>query len=153
MGCRVLKSLTVNGTPVVVQSGSFSYALTLSDGANEIRTVATDNAGNAITDTRTVTLDTTAPETLANPLGGDVRNGPERNIDGERGRDDLLYAGRDGADDGIIGVRDPDSGDVVADIEVFCEGFGGECGNGQEPGLYAGVSVDGNPFRVWGAER
>ena len=69
-GLSGLKSLTVNGTPVVVQSGSFSYALTLSDGANVIRTVATDNAGNAITDTRTVTLDTIAPETLANPSGG-----------------------------------------------------------------------------------
>ena len=75
-GLSGLKSLTVNGTPVVVQSGSFSYALTLSDGANVIRTVATDNAGNAITDTRTVTLDTVAPVlVVATPADNAIVNG------------------------------------------------------------------------------
>ena len=96
----------------MVQSGSFSYALTLSDGANVIRTVATDNAGNAITDTRTVTLDTVAPETLANPLGGTY--GTVRSVTLSANEAGTIYytLDGDGADDVVIGVRDPDSGDV-----------------------------------------
>ena len=54
-------SLTVNNVAVTVTSGSFSYPLTLAAGANIITTVATDTPGNKTTDTRTITLSTTAP--------------------------------------------------------------------------------------------
>ena len=57
-----IKSVTVNGQTVTVNTdGSFSYALTLTAGANTITTMATDNAGNQQTDTRTVTYDPNAP--------------------------------------------------------------------------------------------
>jgi len=48
-----IKSVTVNDQPVTVNTdGSFSYALTLTAGANTITTIATDNAGNQQTDNR-----------------------------------------------------------------------------------------------------
>ena len=45
-------SLTINGAPVTIQNGSFSYALTLATGLNTITTIAMDNAGNTTTDVR-----------------------------------------------------------------------------------------------------
>lgn len=48
-------SVTINGAAVTVTGGSFSKALTLVSGANVITTVASDNAGNKTTDTRTIT--------------------------------------------------------------------------------------------------
>lgn len=52
-----VKSLTINGTAATVAAdGSFSRSLQLSLGANTITTVATDNANNTTTDTRTITL-------------------------------------------------------------------------------------------------
>jgi len=64
-----LKSVTVNGQPVVVNTGgSFSTALNLVAGANVITVVATDNAGNQNTDSRTITYDLAAPVlTVSNP--------------------------------------------------------------------------------------
>jgi membrane-bound inhibitor of C-type lysozyme len=57
-----LKSVTVNGQAAVVNAdGSFSTALTLVVGANTITVVATDQAGNKTTNSRTVTYDPTAP--------------------------------------------------------------------------------------------
>jgi uncharacterized repeat protein (TIGR02543 family) len=57
-----VKSVTINGkTAIITNSGSFTDAITLNDGANSIITIATDNIGNTTTDTRTVTLDRTAP--------------------------------------------------------------------------------------------
>jgi membrane-bound inhibitor of C-type lysozyme len=57
-----LKSLTVNGQAVVVNpDGSFSTALTLVEGANTVTVIATDNAGNQQTDTRTINYDPNAP--------------------------------------------------------------------------------------------
>jgi hypothetical protein len=56
-----LDTVTVNGTAVLVQDGAFSHTLTLNSGANVITTIATDNAGNTATDTRTITLDQQAP--------------------------------------------------------------------------------------------
>lgn len=57
-----IASVTVNGQAVTVnQDGSFSYALTLTTGANTITTIATDIAGNQQSDVRTVTYDATAP--------------------------------------------------------------------------------------------
>jgi hypothetical protein len=57
-----ISSVTVNGQAVNVNAdGSFSYALTLTAGANTITTIATDFAGNQQIDTRTVTFDQTVP--------------------------------------------------------------------------------------------
>jgi len=50
-----IASVTVNGAAVTVTSGAFSTALTLVSGANTITTIASDNAGNKTTDTRTIT--------------------------------------------------------------------------------------------------
>lgn len=55
-------SVKVNGQDVTVASdGSFSKAITLTEGSNTITVVATDSAGKSTTVTRTVTLDTSAP--------------------------------------------------------------------------------------------
>ena len=57
-----IKSVTVNDQLVTLNlDGSFSYALTLSDGSNNITSIAIDNAGNQQVDTRTVTYDPNAP--------------------------------------------------------------------------------------------
>jgi hypothetical protein len=57
-----LLSVTINGQAVTVNAdGSFSAALTLVVGANTITVVATDQAGNKTTNSRTVTYDPTAP--------------------------------------------------------------------------------------------
>jgi uncharacterized repeat protein (TIGR02543 family) len=54
-------SLTVNNVAVTITSGNFSYPFTLSAGPNIITTVATDTPGNKTTDTRTITLSSSAP--------------------------------------------------------------------------------------------
>jgi hypothetical protein len=57
-----IKSVTVNDQPVTVNpDGTFSTALTLTVGANTITVMATDNAGNQQSDTRTVTFDPNSP--------------------------------------------------------------------------------------------
>src|SRR6185369_6022579 len=57
-----VKGITVNDTALQVNAdGSFSYALLLRNGVNNITIAATDSAGNTTADTRTVTLDQTAP--------------------------------------------------------------------------------------------
>nr|WP_304598782.1 fibronectin type III domain-containing protein [Geobacter sp. FeAm09] len=56
-----LKSLTINGTSVAVAAdGSFSYPVQLLAGANAITVVATDISGTIATDSRTITLDSSA---------------------------------------------------------------------------------------------
>ena len=58
-----IKSVTVNGTDVQVnRDGSFSFAVQLVGGANSIVVVVTSNAGISTTDTRNVTMDSTAPK-------------------------------------------------------------------------------------------
>jgi hypothetical protein len=57
-----IRSLTVNGSAVTVNAdGTFSHAVTLSNGANTITVKATDNADLTTTVIRTVTLDPGAP--------------------------------------------------------------------------------------------
>lgn len=56
-----IDSLTINGTTVVVTNGAYSHALQLTEGANAIIIIATDNAGNQTTDSRTITFDRTLP--------------------------------------------------------------------------------------------
>lgn len=54
--------VTVNGASVTVNGdGTFTKAVTLSNGSNTITVIATDAAGQSTTVTRTVTLDTVAP--------------------------------------------------------------------------------------------
>ena len=57
-----ISSILMNGTPVTLGAGaSFSYALTLEEGATDITVTAIDRAGLEDSETRTVVLDTTAP--------------------------------------------------------------------------------------------
>jgi len=60
-------TLTVNGIATTVTSGSFSRKIALAFGSNTITTVATDRAGNATTDTRTVTRDLPPEPTAVAP--------------------------------------------------------------------------------------
>jgi len=58
-----IRSLTVNTSAVQVNpDGSFSYPVQLLAGTNSITVVATDNADVTVTDTRTITMDCTAPD-------------------------------------------------------------------------------------------
>ncbi|HEX6616918.1 MAG TPA: RHS repeat-associated core domain-containing protein [Gemmatimonadales bacterium] len=64
-------SVSVNGTPLTVTGGNFSGPVALAYGPNVLTTTATDGAGNAATDVRTVTRDTVAPVlTVSAPVGG-----------------------------------------------------------------------------------
>ena len=66
-------SLMINNAPVTVTNGSFSYPVTLQTGLNTITVIATDTLGNNTTDTRTVTLDQTAPTlTVSVPANNSV---------------------------------------------------------------------------------
>ncbi len=57
----LLGSLTINWTAVVIQAdGSFSALLTLTEGANSLTIAATDTSGNSTSDSRGITLDSTA---------------------------------------------------------------------------------------------
>ena len=57
-----VSTVTVNGDGVTLNpDGTFSYALTLAIGSNPITTIATDNADNMTTDTRTINFDPNAP--------------------------------------------------------------------------------------------
>lgn len=65
---------TNQGTVTVDGSGNFTKTITLSSGANTIVVTATDKAGKVTTVTRTINLDTSAPEILSvtitpNPVG------------------------------------------------------------------------------------
>ncbi len=64
-------TVTVNGDSVLVSNGSFSTSVLLTEGINSITVVATDAAGNSLSVTRSVRLDTTPPVlTITSPLNG-----------------------------------------------------------------------------------
>jgi hypothetical protein len=64
-----VRGLTVNGQPVVVAAdGTFATVVTLANGANTITAIATDTAGNTTADSRTITLDVTAPTLTVSTL-------------------------------------------------------------------------------------
>jgi len=67
-----IQSLTVNGMSVALGTGgAFSFPFKLVQGANLITTVATDNAGKQITDSRTITLTPSAlVVTITSPTDG-----------------------------------------------------------------------------------
>jgi hypothetical protein len=71
-----IQSLVISGQSVTVQpDNTFSYATTLTTGANIITTTATDSVGNTTTDTRTITLDQTAPGvTVTSPADNSFTN-------------------------------------------------------------------------------
>ncbi|GFO70066.1 hypothetical protein GMLC_36450 [Geomonas limicola] len=56
-----IASLVLNGQPVQVTGGGFSVARTMVEGRNTFVITAVDNAGLETTDSRSITLDTTAP--------------------------------------------------------------------------------------------
>ncbi|MBJ6727977.1 putative Ig domain-containing protein, partial [Geomesophilobacter sediminis] len=79
-----LDSFTINGTAVTVNpDGSFTYAVTLTDGANIITAEVTDRAGYRKTDSRTIILDRTAPTiTIATPADGSVTSASTASVTG-----------------------------------------------------------------------
>jgi hypothetical protein len=75
--------LTVNNTQVTITNETFSVAVTLQTGSNTITTIATDNAGNQKTDTRTITLDQSAPTlTVSAPADNSKTTKATANISG-----------------------------------------------------------------------
>jgi hypothetical protein len=71
-----VKGVTVNGNPALITNGGFTIAVTLTDGLNEITTIATDKADNkSSADVRTITLDRTAPGlTITLPADNSITN-------------------------------------------------------------------------------
>jgi RHS repeat-associated protein len=59
-----VSSVTCNGAPAIVQSGSFNCSITLISGANTITAKATDVAGNTSSATENVTLSNAAPPVI-----------------------------------------------------------------------------------------
>jgi nitrogen fixation protein FixH len=65
-------AVDINTTSVPVSDGSFSHAITLSEGEQTIVVVARDAAGNSISLERVVTIDLTAPViTITEPFDGE----------------------------------------------------------------------------------
>jgi hypothetical protein len=58
---NAVQATTVNGTAVTLSGDAFNTAVALIDGANTVTVVATDAAGNATTDIRTITYDHSTP--------------------------------------------------------------------------------------------
>ena len=68
-----IKSVTVKGQAATITNGTFSTAITLVNGSNSITITATDNSNNSKTETRTITLDSTAPVlTITTPADNSV---------------------------------------------------------------------------------
>lgn len=79
-----IKSVTVNNNPVTLtQNGSFSTLITLTEGANVISVIATDNANNTTSNSRSVTYDKTAPKlTVTAPADNSITNASNVNVSG-----------------------------------------------------------------------
>jgi parallel beta-helix repeat protein len=76
-------SVQVNGQDVSVVSGYFSAVVRLAEGNNTILVTASDEEGNTATITRTVVLDTTAPDIeLWSPQNGSYTNVRETTVSG-----------------------------------------------------------------------
>ena len=61
-----VKSVTVSGQATTITNGAFSIAIPLVQGANGITTIATDNSDHKTIDTRTISLDRSAPTIVIN---------------------------------------------------------------------------------------
>jgi hypothetical protein len=77
-------SLTVNGEAVTIENDlSFSKILFLNQGENTVTISATDEVGNSVTETRTITLDTSVPLiTLTSLMDGLLTNNVNQIITG-----------------------------------------------------------------------
>lgn len=76
-------SLTINGAAVKVTNSSFSRAIQLSPGSNQITAEARDTAGNTSVITRTVFLEETLPViTITEPADGSYVNGTDVHLKG-----------------------------------------------------------------------
>ncbi|MHB8845762.1 MAG: Ig-like domain-containing protein [Nitrospirota bacterium] len=76
-------TLTINGTAVPLNSGSFSHEATLTSGLNSLVLVATDPAGNSASSTVLVTLDQTPPAvTITSPLNNILVKTPQVIVSG-----------------------------------------------------------------------
>ncbi len=86
-GANGIQSLVVNGATVTLLSdGSFSYPVQLIAGTNTITTIATDTAGTTVSDTRTITLDSTAPVlTVTSPSDNKIVSQPNVTVTGTIG--------------------------------------------------------------------
>ena len=78
-----LQSLLISGNTVTVSGGNYTYALLLTAGSNTVMIVATDQAGNQTTNTRTITYDSTFPAlTITTPSDNSVTNNANITVDG-----------------------------------------------------------------------
>jgi hypothetical protein len=89
-------ALTLNGVNVTIgTNGTFSKAVTLTEGTNTVTVIAKDLAGNEAKWTRTVVLDKTAPKvTITSPKAGLVTNVAGQTVTGTV--DDLTAAIKQG---------------------------------------------------------
>jgi hypothetical protein len=77
-------TLAINDNAVPVKpDGSFSHAMTLVNGGNQITSIATDVAGNQSSDVRTILLDLTAPKlTVTSPADNSITSQVLANVIG-----------------------------------------------------------------------
>lgn len=79
-------SLTCNGTPATITSGTFTCTVALLEGSNALSLVATDTIGNTSTTSVSAELDTRAPElAVTAPVAGMCTTGTSLNITGRAG--------------------------------------------------------------------
>lgn len=79
-----VQGVTINDTAVTVNAdGTFSQAVPLVAGVNFINVIASDTAGNATRDARTITLDQTSPViTISRPSDNSVTNEADLTLSG-----------------------------------------------------------------------
>ena len=78
-----LSGVAVNGSPVAVLNGMFSYAVALVKGPNEIIVTAGDTLGHISSDTRTIIFDPDFPKiSVTDPADGSLTNIQEVKISG-----------------------------------------------------------------------
>jgi hypothetical protein len=71
----VVVRVTVNGTTINIDNGTFSTLVVLEEGNNTLTVVARDNDGNEVSETRIITLDTTGPAlTITIPTANSATN-------------------------------------------------------------------------------
>ena len=78
-----IASVTCNGAPATVSTGTVRCSVTLTEGSNIINVAAADNAGNVTTKSLTVALDTRAPDlTITAPAPNACLNAPRIAVSG-----------------------------------------------------------------------
>jgi len=99
-----IKSVTINNQIVAVHNdGSFSVPITLADGPNMVTTTASDSANNQTTDTRTISLDRTAPGVMiTRPADNSVTHNSFIDIIGSVVDPAVIVTGRINGDPAIL---------------------------------------------------